>query len=41
MLDERKEWHGGSAERTHELSATLREFIDVMRERTAEKLIVE
>ena len=38
MLDDRKEWQSNSAEG---LSATLKEFIDIMHERTAEKLIVE
>jgi len=37
-IDARKDWHGNSDER---LSATLQEFISIMHERTAEKLIVE
>jgi hypothetical protein len=38
MIDARKDWHGNSEEG---LSATLKQFISIMHERTAEKLIVE
>jgi hypothetical protein len=41
MLNDRREWQSNSDEGPRGLSATLKDFIDMMHKRAAEKLIVE